>query len=380
MQFASTRAPTLTPLGQRLLALSRAKLHSLGAAPGSRDPTDGLRRGVLVREAVRSAWASLETPTAHHELTSWRAPALDVLSEEDEYDDDEREEIWLENQLSNVSVTDDDDDEFTVSAPVYDEYEFDATESCTISYNNAVGSSGIGVTVIDVSEDDDDDDMVESWLETRYDESKLVRAEELEVEAKLGSEPRELEVDSNSSSDMSDDEVVTPPVSPVTVLELSPALAALPTYAFPPATSLPRLDTKPLPDVEPPTRGYRPTLHRRDAQPRRRAIQQVDLDDLDDAYMSQEDLDDTCECTRFGLVCDSTCAPPPLSDCEEEEDDECRTPPLCTLDCSDLEVTCLASFDWKVADRIAKPQFAQEDGGDLALGLFDCDLGRRIVV
>ncbi|BEI82100.1 hypothetical protein CcaverHIS002_0212600 [Cutaneotrichosporon cavernicola] len=374
MQFASTRSMTLTPLGQRLLALSRAKLHSLDAAPGSRDPTDGLRRGVLVREAIRSAWASLETPTAHHELTSWRAPALDVLTEEDEEEEYDDEERWLDAQLADAADDDDDDEECTVSAPVYDEYEFEATESYTISYSTANCTSGIDVTVVAVCDsDDEDDEMVDSWLEARYEQSELVFAEQLEVEAKLGRAP--IGTDSNSaSSDISDDEVVTPPESP-DVAELSSTLAALSTYALPPADSFPRLETKPLPDVEllpPQASSYRPTLHRRDAEARRQQVYDLSVES-------------SCECDRFGLVCDSTCAPPPLSDCDEEEDDECRTPPLVSLDCSELEVSSsFEALDWKAAHRIrAKPtnQKLDQDGfSDLSLGLtFEC-LERRIDV
>jgi hypothetical protein len=270
-------------------------------------------------------------------------------------------ERWRAAQLAAADAGDD----YTVSAPVYDEYEFEATESYTISYNTAQCAHATDVTVVAVCDsDDEDDDMVDDWLDAaRHHDLSLV--EELEVVAKSGSGSEPIEIDSTSVSDISDDDLVTPPDSPE-AFELSYALAALSTYALPPADSFPRLETKPLPEVEPlpPPPSYRPTLHRRNAE----------AQEAKQASDPSDDEPPPCECDRFGLVCDATCAPPPLSDCDEEEDDECRTPPLCTLDCSELEVASgFATFDWKAADRITtntKPVFNQEENfSELALGL-----------
>lgn len=400
MQFASSRTPTLTPLGQRLLALSRAKLQSLDAPAGARDPTDGLRRGVLVREAIRSAWASLETPSAHSELTSWHAPSLDVLSEEDEdnYDDDIAEERWLEDVLADV---DEDDDEpsadFTVGLPVYEDYEFEATESYTISYAQAGHvSHGTDVTVVAVGDDEtDDEDMVEEWLELDahvhvHDQKDLELAEELEVMsesmsvdvaaamAESGAFTPEMIAKSavpalsrstpnSPPSDFEEELLLTPPGTPPRHTDLTYALAVLSTYALPPADLLPKLETKPKGDECP----ERPS-------PRLRSLPCLRASVVAGPPEEEEvECDEECNCDALGLVCDGDCLPPPLADLEDEDEgDECRTPPLVALDCGELEVASgFSTFDWKAAERIDRigKKLGEEAFGDrfsgVALGL-----------
>lgn len=403
MHFASSKTPTLTPLGQRLIALSRAKLHSLDAPAGARDPTDGLRRGVLVREAIRSAWASLETPTAHSELTSWRAPSLDVLTEEDEEEeeyDDTAEERWLEDVLSAVDEDEYEADQpnadFTVGLPVYDEdeYDFEATESYTISYAQtaqALCASGTGVTVVAVCCDDEDDDMVDDWLEggsAKHYYAHVEYAEELEVVAEfaepmvvdstpelisatsaVGSEP------GTSASTLSPPsvELATPPDSPETervpVPDLANALAALSTYALPPANTYPRLETKPLPEVEEFTSSPSPPLQRPRVFRRAAFAREETVDPLVD-----DEPESSCSCDSLGLACDADCPAPPLEDCEEDDEcEECRTPPIQALDCVELEVdSVFSTHDWKAADRIGKEvnrRLEDEGFASLALGL-----------
>lgn len=180
MHFASTATPTLTPLGVRLLNASRHKLSVLEPSVGGRDKNDLLRRGVLVREALRSAWATLDTPAPASELTDWRAPdalGLSVLSEEDE---EEAEERWLDDVLSDIEepepAAESDWAETTVSVPDADEenmcceFEIAHIESVELDENYA-DLVDVVVHVAAVDDDDDeefDEDAVEvatAWRE-----------------------------------------------------------------------------------------------------------------------------------------------------------------------------------------------------------------------
>ncbi|KAL1410383.1 hypothetical protein Q8F55_004391 [Vanrija albida] len=179
MHFSSSVAPTLTPLGVRLLSLSNRKLTDLEAPVGSREPGFALLRGVLVREAVRSAWASLEQgPT---ELTNWRAPTalgLDTLSEEDEEEDELEnvEQRWLDDVLDDAS----DEDGVSVMAAsewaetydveYYDVNGFQAyTLDSAVTYGEETTSSDVTVVEVAAVDDDDEDDYDEvsstTWLE-----------------------------------------------------------------------------------------------------------------------------------------------------------------------------------------------------------------------
>lgn len=184
MHFASTAAPTLTPLGVRLLNVSRCKLTSLEPSVGGRDKNDLLRRGVLVREALRSAWATLDSPAPASELTDWRAPdalGLSVLSEEDEEEYEEAaEERWLDDVLSDMDDVHIDADspwaETTVSVPDADEdsmcceFEVAHIESVELDENyDELVSVVVHVAAVDDDDSDeyeeDDVEVATAWLE-----------------------------------------------------------------------------------------------------------------------------------------------------------------------------------------------------------------------
>ncbi|WVQ78708.1 hypothetical protein IAT38_000795 [Cryptococcus sp. DSM 104549] len=100
MRFTSPDArPALTPLGHRLLHLSEQKLAYLDGSFYDEGPA--LLKGVLVREAVRSAWRSV-ADGAVVEMTDWSARGamgLDVVDEMDEEQQDE--ETWFEDLVSS---------------------------------------------------------------------------------------------------------------------------------------------------------------------------------------------------------------------------------------------------------------------------------------
>jgi hypothetical protein len=147
MRFTSPdlARPALTPLGHRLLHLSEQKLDSLDTPMGGREAGTSLWKGVLVREAVRSAWKSVDEGARVDEMTNWHAPnamALDVIGEEEEDDEEQIEQVeqrgaaWFEELLANMgedeySYGDDDEreaewTESSVSQAVFDDLEYDA--------------------------------------------------------------------------------------------------------------------------------------------------------------------------------------------------------------------------------------------------------------
>ncbi|WWC60198.1 uncharacterized protein I303_102763 [Kwoniella dejecticola CBS 10117] len=147
MRFTSPHAkPTLTPVGFRLLHLSEKKLSNLDGS--SYDEGPALLKGVLVKEAIRSAWQSVQEGSVveMNDWTSLSAMGLDVVSEEDEDEEDQveaqvtsststREERWFEDLLSSFGEDDFDHSparpeshewvESDVSEPVFDEYDYD---------------------------------------------------------------------------------------------------------------------------------------------------------------------------------------------------------------------------------------------------------------
>lgn len=198
MYFASSSAPALTPLGVRLLALSRNKLTGMDC-----DNAGMLHRSVIVREAVRSAWASIEDGSSSSDLTNWRAPTalgLATLSEEDEDEDEynqaDAEARYLDDVLSTLGNDDDEADlawaETTVSRPAADDFESDETFQAftlpsvqVLSAADAIDTEDYydssysthstyrtGVTVIEAAYDSDSDydedeyaEMSASWVE-----------------------------------------------------------------------------------------------------------------------------------------------------------------------------------------------------------------------
>lgn len=108
MRFASSSKPSLTPLGWRLISLSEQKLYDLDAPVGARESGSALRRGVLVREAVKTAWSSIDEGRVG-EMNDWHARGamgLDVIGEDEEEEMDEeeeqKEERWFEDLLSSL--------------------------------------------------------------------------------------------------------------------------------------------------------------------------------------------------------------------------------------------------------------------------------------
>ncbi|WVQ94726.1 hypothetical protein IAU59_001806 [Kwoniella sp. CBS 9459] len=115
MRFTSpTSRPSLTPMGYRLLHLSEIKLSTLDGI--SYDEGKALWKGVLVREAVKNAWRSVEEGSVV-EMNDWSARGamgLDVVSEEEDEDamydmqgddgsviEERREQQWFENLISS---------------------------------------------------------------------------------------------------------------------------------------------------------------------------------------------------------------------------------------------------------------------------------------
>lgn len=153
MRFQSTSRPVLTPFGERLLVLSERKLNNLEAPLGGRDePT--LLKGVLVREAVKSAWRSVETGQ-QAEVNDWQsetAMGLDVIGEEDEEEEDgaseahnhthesvveQRNERWFEELVESFGEDDGIEThewiESEVGAPVdYDDFAYEEFEHYTL--------------------------------------------------------------------------------------------------------------------------------------------------------------------------------------------------------------------------------------------------------
>lgn len=137
---ATPTRPRLTPLGQRLLHLSNDKLISLDYPLGNREDSNALWKGVVVREAVRSAWKTVDEGENISEMTDWHsstAMGLNVIGEEEEdeeYEDEETglmytegivdrsrgEERWFEELLSTLGEEEfeyrQDDSEWTESS------------------------------------------------------------------------------------------------------------------------------------------------------------------------------------------------------------------------------------------------------------------------
>ncbi|WVQ74562.1 hypothetical protein IAR50_004163 [Cryptococcus sp. DSM 104548] len=140
MRFTSDARPSLTPLGSRLLHISERKLSSLDGI--TYDEGFDLLKGVLVREAVRSAWQSVNDGE-EVEMTNWSshgAMGLEVYEEEKEEDMEKVEQRWFEDI---VTTLDEDEDEVAhehewaesnVTIPEYDlELNVEGMEAFTFS-------------------------------------------------------------------------------------------------------------------------------------------------------------------------------------------------------------------------------------------------------
>lgn len=134
MRFTSNARPSLTPLGHKLLHLSEVKLSNLDSPLGGREIGSAMWKGVVVREAVKSAWKSVETDDS--EMTDWRsqgAMGLDVISE-DEEEEAVTEDKWFDNLLSTLGEDEEYDfgshewAESSVCEPVLDDLEYDVED------------------------------------------------------------------------------------------------------------------------------------------------------------------------------------------------------------------------------------------------------------
>jgi len=383
MRFTSSAAPTLTPLGVRLMNLSRSKLTRLEPPVGGRDTAHTLLRGVLVREAVRSAWASLESGPS--ELTDWRAPTalgLDTLTEEDEDESEDQqaaEAAWLDDVLSTVdedtSVDTDESAwaETTVSRPEAFDDDFDYDDDAIQAFTLPTMSSAMDieeadalvahalaadaedadadVTVVEVAAVDYDDDyeeysdyedMATSWIELDSSSQDDEFEDKLHIEHSASYTHFDSEdtasdstpsLTASTTSDVSvespeeeQESLLTPPLSDV--LTSAPAIAA----AEPETNSL--LQTIP--------RLHRPAFSRAQPFAKNHPVVELDVYELDPCDGDTcPDLVDSggrryAHCSGDDCACDDTCdAGTCDSDDEDEDDCPCRTPPL--MSCEQLE-------------------------------------------
>ncbi|WWD16576.1 hypothetical protein CI109_101004 [Kwoniella shandongensis] len=329
MRFTSPDSrPTLTPVGHRLLYLSEQKLSSLDD-----DLYDGGRalwKGVLVREAVRSAWKSVEDGSIV-EMNDWSAMGamgLDVIGEEDEEEimeddfarEDQKEARWFEDLMSSIGDEDashiDEREtchewvESDVSEPVYDfDYDVGGIQAFTFpSPTSPTSLPSVPVTISSLRDVSDvttvDVDEVE--VDDMYDGE-----DENEDEGQLDvtSTPRHRHGHQRHVSPITsfdDLSLRIQPPQPVITPRLRPSMSPTLAPPTPLSISVPRSVESSFAYVE------------------------------DDLYYP--DFDDYVD--EFYL-------PPPLirslsstSHCESDvcEDDECRTPPLSDIE---LDEECL---------------------------------------
>ncbi|WRT65623.1 uncharacterized protein IL334_002568 [Kwoniella shivajii] len=183
MRFTSPNSkPSLTPVGYRLLHLSEQKLSNLDGSLYDEGPA--LLKGVLVREAVKSAWKSVQEGSVveMNDWTSLSAMGLDVVSEEDEdeIDQESNEERWFEDLVSsfNEDETEIQQQEINhewveskVSEPVFDDLEYDVGHIEAFTFPNPLSPPTLvpalpipQVTITDVSEVEVGDDDSEEGL------------------------------------------------------------------------------------------------------------------------------------------------------------------------------------------------------------------------
>jgi hypothetical protein len=333
--------------------LSHTKLARLEPPNGGRDrPT--LLRGVLVRQAVRSAWASLDDGAS--ELTDWRAPTalgLDTLAEEDEDEDNQEaaEAAWLDNVLS--SFDDDEADahaqasaesawaETTVSRPEADDFDYDndvvqavalppmsddmdhleeadALVVPTINVNVNLAATATDVTVVEVASvddmDDDEDlyyqDMATSWIELDAYKDDYLYETDVEYEP-FSTDRLSMAALSPVDNDDEDDVPVAKNSTPLQAIH-RPALA-------------------------------RPVVMR--------TLVSSSPDSNDDSDSEQDTCPDLV--TRKHHHHTHNKSPPSNYDSESDDDDECPTPPLmsCELDPSARDTSCVAWNDTTAVNR-----------------------------
>ncbi|TYJ59199.1 hypothetical protein B9479_000188 [Cryptococcus floricola] len=171
MRFTSDASPSLTPLGSRLLHISERKLSTLDGI--AYDEGFDLRKGILVREAVRSAWQSV-SDGEEVEMTNWSshsAMGLEVYEEEEEVDLERSEQRWFEDIVTSL---DEEEDEMAsehehewvesnVTIPEDLEFNVDGMEAFTFTSPTAPSTPApepahcASTSCVDVVEVDDDE-------------------------------------------------------------------------------------------------------------------------------------------------------------------------------------------------------------------------------
>lgn len=189
MRFTSpdTR-PSLTPLGYRLLHLSEQKLSYLEGS--SYDEGLSLWKGVLVREAVRSAWKSVQEGSVP-EMNDWAAKGamgLDIYEEEVEEEEEQQEERWFEDMVSSfgeeeyhVEAANGEHEwvESSVSIPEYDlDFNVDGMEAFTfpasspstppLNVSHLEPSGTVDIVEVDDDESDISDEDLASLAQSQH--------------------------------------------------------------------------------------------------------------------------------------------------------------------------------------------------------------------
>jgi hypothetical protein len=163
MRFYSNTRPTLTPMGHKLLHISQSKLMDLDTPLMGREEGTSLWKGVVVREAIKSAWRSVEEGVEGGSgLTDWRAQSamgLDVIGEDDE-DEDERgdkEERWFDGLLEGLEDDVEAEHEWvesSVTIPAFeDEFEEDGIMAFTLPVLSPRAEPNTLVEVVEVEDD-----------------------------------------------------------------------------------------------------------------------------------------------------------------------------------------------------------------------------------
>ncbi|WVW80060.1 hypothetical protein I302_102033 [Kwoniella bestiolae CBS 10118] len=175
MKFTSQSKPSLTPVGYRLLSISERKLSVLDGSFYDEGPE--LLKGVLVKESIKNAWRSVQegSSTLDLEVGSYSTIGLDVISEDEEYNEDGegegevevREERWFEDLLSSFGEDDFSPQreehewvESNVSEIVFDdldlEYDSDRIQAFTFPSPTMSPTIVPQVTITGVDDEDED--------------------------------------------------------------------------------------------------------------------------------------------------------------------------------------------------------------------------------
>ena len=299
MRFTSSTRPALTPLGHRLLHLSESKLAYLEPGVGGRDSASAMWKGVIVREAVKSAWKSVDQGSG--DLTDWSsksAMGLDIIGEDEEEEDEEEEEEgrWFEDLVSSFGEDDfEHDAAWTSSAPSYDEsarsFSFTSPRSSPIEFG--VVSADL---ILSSDEAEVEVGVVEVNDESEYDyQDPVLQVKSLNFAA---------DVDAPLTGDTKHAHLVSDMKSLYLSLPAQPLQPILMPHAHPIApvpTSLTPISPFTLNDV----------------------LLGDDLDQMSDSFLLPPPLVRSFSSVSTSSLQDDECVTPPAEDCRElAEDDE----------------------------------------------------------